>query len=74
MNIGYHTTSCYALFLIKHIPLCHENCATVARPSLLRAGDAIHTSSAAEGSGLIHETSYPPRDQLLSRTYAQGVK
>ena len=42
MNTGYHTTSCYAHFLIKHLPLCHENLARVARPSLLRAGDAIH--------------------------------
>ena len=33
---------CPAHFLIKHIPLCHENHATVARPSLLHAGDAIH--------------------------------
>ena len=42
-----------------HIPFCAtENCATVARPSLPCAGDAMcNTSSAADGSGLVHETS-----------------
>ena len=37
---------------IIDIPLCHRNCATVARPSLPHR----NTSSAGEGSGLVHET------------------
>ena len=35
---------------LNDIPLCHENCATVARPSLPRAGDAIHL---ALGKGVV---------------------
>ena len=42
VKTSYHTTSCYAHFSIKHIPLCNKKCATVVRPSLLCAGDAIH--------------------------------
>ena len=39
--------------IIIDIPLCHGNRATVTRPC---AGDH-NTSSAVEGSGLLHETT-----------------
>ena len=46
-----HTTSCYAHFPATCIPLCHGKCATVARPSLPCAGDAIHPELGREWSG-----------------------
>ena len=51
VNTGDHTTSCYAHFPATCIPLCHRNSATVARPSLPRAGDAIHPELGREWSG-----------------------
>ena len=53
-----HATSCNAHIPARCIPLCHKNCARVARPSLpvLMMQYIQHCG----GSGLVHETILMP--------------
>ena len=41
----------WSVIFALHIPLCLKNCARVARPSFLCAGDAIHPALRWERSG-----------------------
>ena len=53
-DTGDHTTSCYAHIPARCIPLCHKNCARVARPSLCML--VMQYIQCCGGSGVVHET------------------
>ena len=54
VNTGDHTTSCCVHFPSVSIPLCHKNCARVARPSLHVL--VMQYIQRCGGSGLVHKT------------------
>ena len=70
---GDHTTSCYAHIPARCIPLCHKNCARVARPSLRVL--VMQYIQCCGGSGLVHETKYTRWHALpYSRKIWRGIK